>query len=326
MTQRLLLALDTASLYFRAFHGVPDDVRRSDGTPVNAVRGLLDMIATLVDRYRPDAVVAAWDNDWRPQWRVDLVASYKTHRVVEEPAAVQQVVGAGGVGAESGEAEATPDALAAQLPGIIAILDALGVPIVGVDGYEADDVLASLAAKAEAADWRCVVVTGDRDLFQLVDESTSVSYVGRGVARHELVDDEWLAAKYGVIGAQYVDFATMRGDPSDGLPGVAGVGEKTAASLLREHGDLAGIIEAAGDEASVVGARVRSKLIDAADYLVAAQEVVRCVVDLPVPGPDELVVDRAGLDQELLTRLAGEWNANSPVRRAATALDASAGD
>src|SRR3954449_12939007 len=155
-----LLLLDTASLYFRAYFGVPDSVKAPDGTPVNAVRGLLDMIARLVTDHRPTRLVMCWDDDWRPQFRVDAIPSYKAHRVAVE------VPGTTGV-------EEVPDTLSPQVPIIVEVLAALGIARVGVPGYEADDVIGTLVAREVAATNPAAVevITGDRDLFQLVDDA-----------------------------------------------------------------------------------------------------------------------------------------------------------
>jgi 5'-3' exonuclease len=176
MDRRLLL--DTASLYFRAFFGVPDSIRAPDGTPVNAVRGLLDFMTRLISEYRPTEVACCWDNDWRPEWRVELLPSYKTHRVAE---AVD----------DAPDVEVVPDPLEIQVPIIEDVLAALGVAIVGVDGYEADDVIGTLATDAPMP---VDVVTGDRDLFQLVDDDREVRvlYTARGVGKHERIDDGFL--------------------------------------------------------------------------------------------------------------------------------------
>ncbi len=230
MTDRLML-LDSASLYFRAFYGVPDTVRAPDGTPVNAVRGFLDIITRLVTTYHPTHLVACWDDDWRPQWRVDLIPTYKTHRVAE-------------VVAVGPDVEVVPDPLEVQVPIIRTVLDTIGIPIVGAAAHEADDVIGTLATRATVP---TDIVTGDRDLFQLVDDARDVRviYTARGMSNLEIVTDAVVVSKYGVLPSQYADFATLRGDASDGLPGVAGIGEKTAASLLAAHGDLAGILTAA---------------------------------------------------------------------------------
>ncbi len=290
-----LLLLDTASLYFRAFFGVPDSLRAPDGTAVNAVRGLLDFITRLAADREPDRVVACWDNDWRPAFRTDLLPSYKAHRVASEDTTAEDV----------------PDLLGPQVPIIARLLPALGVPVCGADGYEADDVIGSLATGATGA---VEIVTGDRDLFQLVDQRVRVLYTARGVGRAEVVDDDWLEAKYGIIGRQYADFATLRGDASDGLPGVRGVGEKTAALLLRQYGDLAGIAAAADDPASSMRPAVRRALAAAADYLAVAPGVVAVRRDLA------LTVPPTGPDPDLLRELGHRYGIAGPIRRAAEAL------
>ena len=290
-----LLLLDAASLYFRAFYGVPDTLRGPDGTPVNAVRGLLDFIARLATDREPDRVVACWDNDWRPAFRTDLLPSYKAHRVAEPDPAAEEV----------------PDLLTPQVPIIAALLPALGVPICGADGFEADDVIGSLAADAGGA---VEIVTGDRDLFQLVDQRVRVLYTARGVGRAEVVDDEWLEAKYGVIGRQYADFATLRGDASDGLPGVRGIGEKTAALLLRQYGDLAGIAAAAADPASSMKPAARRAIAAGGDYLAVAPRVVAVRRDLA------LAIPAAQPDPGLLAELGGRYRIDGPIQRAAEAL------
>ncbi|MDR6198649.1 5'-3' exonuclease [Microbacterium sp. SORGH_AS428] len=263
-----LMLLDTASLYFRAFYGVPDSVKAPDGQPVNAARGLLDIIAKLVSTYEPTHVVACWDDDWRPEWRVQLIPSYKTHRVVVE--------------VETGpDVEEMPDPLEAQIPLIRESLDLLGIPIVGAAAHEADDVIGTLATDAGMP---VDIVTGDRDLFQLVDDAAAVRvvYTARGMSNLEIVTDDVVRTKYGVAPHQYADFAVLRGDASDGLPGVAGIGEKTAATLLGAHGDLAGIV-AAAVTGEGMSAGVRAKIAAGADYLTVAPTVVRVVRDLDLP-------------------------------------------
>ncbi|MBN9225058.1 MULTISPECIES: 5'-3' exonuclease [unclassified Microbacterium] len=305
MTDRLML-LDTASLYFRAFYGVPDTVKAPDGRPVNAARGLLDMIAKLVTTYEPTHVIACWDDDWRPQWRVDLIPSYKAHRVAE-------IVETGP------DVEEVPDPLEIQIPVILAELDALGIPVVGIAAHEADDVIASYASQTETA---VDVVTGDRDLFQLVDDARGVRviYTGRGMSNLDVLDEAAVVAKYGILPAQYADFAVLRGDASDGLPGVAGIGEKTAANLLAAHGDLTAIA-AAAEHGEGMTAGVRAKIVAAADYLAVAPRVVEVVRDLPVPEVDARLrtPDPAGLEA-----IATAWNLGTPLDRAAAAIAARA--
>jgi 5'-3' exonuclease len=294
------MLLDTASLYFRAYFGVPDSIKAPDGTPVNAVRGLLDFISRLVEDYRPTHLACCWDNDWRPQWRVDLIPSYKAHRV--------EYVVPGGP-----DVEEVPDPLEAQIPTIVAVLEAFGIAIVGADGYEADDVIGTLAT---GAGMPVEIVTGDRDLFQLVDDAAAVRvlYTARGVGRHEQVTEAVVREKYGVEAHQYADFATLRGDNSDGLPGVAGVGEKTAATLLGRFGSVAALREAALDPDADLAPGPRRKILDAADYLAVAPTVVAVARDLDLDDPD-LRLPRTPADPDALMALAETWGLNSPIAR-----------
>ena len=308
------LLLDTASLYFRAYFGVPTLYAADGTTPVNAVRGLLDIIAKFVRETHPDEVAACWDNDWRPSWRVALIEGYKSHRVAGgasgAPADPSLPIGAGGRGAASGVAEIAEAALSIQVPLIAAVLDAAGIATVGADGYEADDVIGTLATGAPG---HVDIVTGDRDLFQLVTDDVSVLYVARGISKYETVDDGWLATRYGICGAQYVDYAVLRGDPSDGLPGVAGIGEKTAAKLLAEHGDLEGIAAATTLSPSVAAA-----LAAAADYIGRARQVVAVRTDLLLPG--DLSLPREVADPARFDQLCIELSLGSSATRFAEAL------
>jgi 5'-3' exonuclease len=304
VTQRpdKLLLLDTPSLYFRAFFGVPDSFRAPDGSPVNAVRGLLDFIARLVTDRSPTRLVAAMDADWRPAFRVEAIPSYKTHRVA------------------AAGAEEVPDALSPQVLVIEEVLEALGVPVFGVPGYEADDVIGTIAVSSPVP---VDVVTGDRDLFQLVDDARGVRilYTARGVGRADVVDEAWVAAKYGIPGRAYADFASLRGDPSDCLPGVAGIGDKTAAALLTKYGSLDGLLEAldAGDKGMPPGAR--TKLDAARDYLAVAPKVVAVAHDVPVPAYDDLI-PATPKDPDRLLELAERWALDSPLNRVLNAFAA----
>jgi 5'-3' exonuclease len=299
-----LMLLDSASMYFRAFFGVPE-ITAPDGTPVNAVRGFLDFIARLVEDYRPSDLVCCWDEDWRPQWRVDLIPSYKAHRVVT----------ANPVGPD---VEQIPDPLEVQVPIIVDVLAALGLAVRGAAGYEADDIIGTLAT---GAGMPVNVVTGDRDLFQVVDDAAGVRvlYIARGVGNHERVDDAWVRAKYGVGPAQYADFATMRGDTSDGLPGVKGVGEKSAAALLASYGDLAGIRAAAADPTTALTPALRRNLLAAGDYLDVAPRVVAVARDVELDRTGT-ALPQAPADPARLAELAERFNLTSPVQRLTAVL------
>lgn len=257
MSQGPLMVLDSAGLWFRAFHSVPEKITGPDGAPANAVRGFCDMVAVLLEEYSPSGLVAALDRQWRPDWRVELLPSYKAHRVGDD-----------------GEEDA-PATLAPQVDSIRDLLTAAGVTQAWAEDAEADDVLAALAAR----DREVLVVTGDRDLFQLASRTTTVVYVGAGMKKRLAYTPEVVAERFDLPAADdariYADYAVLVGDASDGLPGVAGIGAKTAATLLREHGDLDGILVAAEDPGSALTARQRTAITAGADYLAAARGVVR---------------------------------------------------
>ncbi|MFJ3838336.1 5'-3' exonuclease H3TH domain-containing protein [Streptomyces sp. NPDC090054] len=299
------MLLDTASLYYRAYFGVPDSVKAPDGTPVNAVRGLLDFIGRLVQDHHPDDLVACMDADWRPHWRVELIPSYKAHRVAQETEAGPDV-------------EETPDTLAPQVPIIEAALDAFGIARVGVAGYEADDVIGTLTARATGP---VDIVTGDRDLYQLVDDARRrrVLYPLKGVGMLQVTDEAWLREKYGVDGAGYADLALLRGDPSDGLPGVPGVGEKTAAKLLDAYGDLAGIIAAIDDPKSKLTPTQRKRLDESRPYLAVAPKVVQVASDVPLPAFDP-ALPRVPAQPEVVDALAHRWGLGGAISRLSSAL------
>jgi 5'-3' exonuclease len=295
------MLLDSASLYFRAFHGIPETVVAPDGTPVNAVRGFLDMVAHLVRTRRPDRLVCCLDHDWRPAFRVEAVPSYKAHRVSPK----------GG--------ETVPDGLVPQVPVLMEVLDALGLARVGAAGFEADDVIGTIA---HAATDPVEVVSGDRDLFQVVRDAPPVHvlYVGKGVRNLEVMGEAEVAEKYGVPGRGYADFAVLRGDPSDGLPGVKGVGAKSAAALVTKFGTLDAMVAAldsGGDTGFPAGAR--AKLAASRDYLAAAPAVARVRTDCPLPALDD-TLPSAPAHPEALVELAERWNLDSPLNRLLSAL------
>ncbi|MGW3297629.1 5'-3' exonuclease [Streptomyces xiamenensis] len=305
MTRSLML-LDTASLYFRAYYGVPDSVRAPDGTPVNAVRGLLDFIGRLVRDHRPHSLVACMDADWRPHWRVELIPSYKAHRVAETTP--------GG----DPDVEEVPDTLTPQVPVIEQVLDAIGITRLGAAGFEADDVIGTLATRATVP---VDIVTGDRDLFQLVDDRRPVRvlYPVKGMGDLAAFDESALREKYGVDGPGYAEMAVLRGDPSDGLPGVPGIGEKTAATLLERFGDLTGILAALDNPMAKLTRSQRAKLEGALPYLAVAPTVVRVATDIRLPAHDA-TLPRTPRDPGALDVLAERWGLGSALDRLLTTL------
>lgn len=288
-----LMVIDSPALWYRAFHGVPDSVRSPQGEPVNAVRGFLDLVARVVAEHRPARLVAAVDLDWRPAFRVAAVPTYKSHR------------------ASPDGSEQEPDGLATQVAVILEVLAALGVPVAGAEGYEADDVLGTLATRESGP---VDVVTGDRDLLQLVDDDREVRVL-YAVEKMKPYDEAAVTAKHGIPGRAYADFAILRGDASDGLPGVKGIGEKTAAALICRFGSIEAVL-AALDSGSDIGfpAGARMKLEAARDYLAVAPAVSRVVCDLPLPAyNDGVPLDPA--DPEQLVALSDRWGLDSPLSR-----------
>jgi len=299
-----LTVIDAPSLWYRAFHGVPESVVAPDGSPVNAVRGFVDLVGRIVRETRPARLVCCLDLDWRPAFRVTAVPSYKAHRLTENGA------------------EAEPDSLAPQVVVLLEVLDALGIAVTGVDGYEADDVLGTLATREPGA---VDVVTGDRDLFQLVDDSKPVRVLYT-VEKMRAYDEAAVAGRFGIPGRGYAEFAVLRGDPSDGLPGVKGVGDKTAAALISRFGTVDGVV-AALDSGSEDGfpAGCRAKLEAARDYLAVAPAVTRVVRDLPVPELAD-TLPRLPRDPAALLALSDRWGLESPLNRFLAACEVAHSD
>jgi len=271
------MLIDGSSLIFRAFFGVPRTMRAPDGSLNNAIRGLLDVMARALVPRRPRRMVVASDEDWRPNWRVELLPGYKAHRV----------------------AEPVPPELAPQIPRVWEVLDAIGIPVVGVRDYEAEDIIATLVRKAKGT---VEIVSGDRDLFALVrDPSVWVLYP-EGKGQWRKVDEADIEARYSIPGRAYGDYAVLRGDPSDGLPGLRGVGDKNAAALLRKHGSVEGLLR-------------DGKLRDEErDYLQRALKVVTPVDNIPIELP-EARVPPAPHDAARLDALKQKYGLGGSVER-----------
>jgi 5'-3' exonuclease len=296
------MLLDTASLYYRAFYGMPETVTAPDGTPVNAIRGLLDAIARLVRDRGPERLVACLDADWRPRFRTRAIPSYKAHR------------------AEPDGTEQAPPGLVVQIPLITQVLTASGIALAEHPGYEADDVIATLTARAtQPVD----VVTGDRDLFQLVDDDRQVRvlYTIRGLGKLEEVTEGEVTKKYGIPGKAYADFATLRGDPSDGLPGVPGIGEKTAATLIKTFGSLDALKIALDKGHGGFPPGTRKKLEAARGYLDVAPPVVKTATDIPLDDVDGTLPARPP-DPELLSEIGAALGLGSSLTRFRAAVTA----
>ncbi len=303
-SDRPVLVLDSASLYYRSFYALPEKMTAPDGRPHNALRGFLSTLARLVDAHRPAGIVACWDDDWRPAWRVDLIPSYKAHRVADagDPAV-----------------EAEPESLGPQAEAIAQVLDAWGIPRWGVPGYEADDVIGSVVAQADRP---CVVVTGDRDLVQVIGPTTRVLLtVNGGMEKWPLLDESAAADRFGVPPQAYVDLAVLRGDPSDGLPGVPGIGAKTAVALVSAFGPLDAILDAAGRDPSTrpLTPRIADALLEHADEVRRARVVATVVADLGLPGDPGRAAAPQG-DDARVDALARDWGVERQVADLRAAL------
>jgi 5'-3' exonuclease len=305
-----LALLDSASLYFRSFYALPDSMTAPDGTPVNAVRGFTDTVARILTDRRPGRLVACLDADWRPEFRVQALPTYKAHRVAAEGDGIEEEV---------------PDTLTPQIPIILDLLDAFGFCTAEASGYEADDVIGALTAREKTDPVE--VISGDRDMFQVVryePTPATVWYVGRGWNKVEVIGPAELAAKYDLpledTGPRYADMAVLRGDPSDGLPGVPSIGEKTAAKLIREFGDLQALIAGAAEGDKRIPKRAQANILASADYLAAAPTVVAVAVDAPVVLDRDDRVPSAPLDLDRVLDLKKRWDLGASVDRLLAAL------
>lgn len=260
------MLVDIATVYYRAYFSQPEWTA-PNGQAANAIRGSLDALSYLVDKYQPEDLVTTWDLSWRPEWRVELLPSYKTARVAAE------------------EEEQMPDTLSDQVDLLRQILEEWQVPCVGVPNYESDDIVAQYVRDSKKT---VLVVTGDRDLFQLVDDElpSKVLYIGTGISKHSVVTGQYIQDKYGINSNQYGEFSVLRGDASDGLPGVAGIGEKTAAKLLQDFGTLDDIIVAAEQSDPKIKPRIAANILQSVEYLNKAKQVVLLNQVISVPNPE----------------------------------------
>jgi 5'-3' exonuclease len=293
----LTLLVDTSSLVYRALFSNPDSIVTSDGTPINATFGFLGFLARLVKDHDPAFIACATDEDWRPEWRTELLPAYKSARAVT-----------------GSPQELAEEKLEPQWPILFELLEAVGVPVVGHADYEAEDVIGTLAARATTP---VAIVSGDRDLFQLVrDPDVWVLYPRRGVSDLTTVDEAYIAEKYGIPGRTYLDYAVLRGDPSDGLPGVRGIGEKTASALISQYGSLEDVLAAAMSEERTTAL---NKVAADLDYVDRAVQVVSIPTDLPLPEQD-LTRPRPTLTDDLEAK-AKSYGLLGQVRRLVTALN-----
>lgn len=283
------LVVDIATMYYRSFYSLPETIVSPKGVPINAIRGSLDALFMFIEQYQPTNIITCWDYDWRPDWRVELIDSYKTARTEDD----------GG--------STIPDSLSDQVEMLHDLLIEIGMPVVGVEGYESDDIVSHYSRTlSEPVD----IISGDKDLFQLIDDSRQnrVLYIGTGFSKHTQVDDSYLLERFGIKGSQYGDFAVLRGDASDGLPGVKGIGEKTASALIREFGNLDELILAAHQGDDRLKPKVAASLLEHEDYIKRAKEVVLLTNELDLDLPRVTQINATEIIEELgLKRQLNRW-------------------
>jgi 5'-3' exonuclease len=293
MTHRLLL--DVSSLMYRSFFAMGDDVRSPDGRSIGAVHGYLDMVRRLIVSRRPDEVVHVYDHEWRPMARTDIYPGYKSKR------------------------QPDPEGLPEQFPLLHQVLDLTGMPQAQTEGWEAEDAIGALCARADPTD-RVEMVSGDRDLLQLVrDPGVKLLYTLRGVTELREFDEATVLEVYGVPADRYADFAILRGDPSDDLPGVRGVGQKTARELVLAYPTLDDLLADTAASEPWPGPlkgkpALRARLREAAQYIAAMRRIVPVNADAP------LDVWRGTRDDDALAALAEELGVRGPVQRLVAAM------
>jgi 5'-3' exonuclease len=295
------MLLDSASLWYRAYFGMPDTLVSPTGQPVNAIRGYLDMTSRLLVKYQPNRIVACLEGDWRPSWRVELFPGYKLNRLDEEGA------------------EEEPDTLGPQIPILLNVLDALGIPLLGVDDYEADDLMATFSVKQPGP---VRIVTGDRDLFQLADDKRDVKivYLAKGISNHDLVDLKWIQDKYQIPGDRYALFAMIRGDSSDGLPGIRGIGEKGAMVIANLFKTMPEVMQAAAGADERLSANIRKKLLEGSQYAAIAPKLVSCALDVAIPEM-EISTPKKPKSLEKIIKLKDEFGLGASIDRIMSALN-----
>jgi 5'-3' exonuclease len=294
VTHRILL--DVSSLTYRAFFAMPDSVTAPDGRPVNAVHGYLDMVTRLVATRRPDEVIHVYDHDWRPVERTDIYPGYKSKRPPE------------------------PEAITQQFILLRSVLDLTGLLQAETEGWEAEDAIGAFCVEADETD-RIEIVSGDRDLIQLVrDPVVKLLFTVRGVSELAEYDEAGVLAKYGVPASRYAEFAILRGDPSDDLPGVRGVGAKTALALIQAYGSLDELVADAAQPQSRPGPlkgkpALKARILEASEYLEKMRRLV------PVNAVAPLTVWSGARDDDALKAFADEHGLKGPVQRLRAALD-----
>ncbi len=267
----MIILIDGFSVAFRAFYALPETLMTSEGTPTNLIHGFLSMINKVINEYKSEQLIVAWDLPGKT-FRNDIYAEYKANR---SPA---------------------PDNFKIQIPLLFDLLDAFNIPQISESGYEADDVLGSLAKKYNEKDQEVLIVTGDRDTFQLISKNTKILYTKKGISEIDIVDEKFFNNKYGFKKDQYVEYLALKGDPSDNIPGLAGVGEKTATSLLKKYKTIEGIYKNLND----LTPKIKKSFEENKEILNTSKELATIKTDLKIELPKIKLKDTAYFSDEVL--------------------------
>ena len=247
-----IMAIDLSSLLFRSFYGLPTSIKDSDGFPINGVKGYLETLIRLKNTYSPEIIIHALDDNWRPEWRTDLLPQYKAHRVLDD------------------NEEEVDEELERQIEILPQILKILGMQCIGKANFEADDVLASIANDNS----NTLIVSGDKDLFQTVNDKRSNFVHLLGKEGGTLYTEKIIKQRFGIDAKSYLDYSVLKGDPSDGLPGVKGIGEKTALEIILKFGNIDNLLKNINDTTKI-SLKQQKSIADSVEYINKALKVVK---------------------------------------------------
>ena len=267
----MIILIDGFSVAFRAFYALPESLMTSDGTPTNLIHGFLSMINKVINEYKSEQMIVTWDLPGKT-FRNDIYKEYKSNR---SPA---------------------PDNFKVQIPLLHDLLDSFNIPQVSEVGYEADDVLGSLAKKYNDKGQEVMIVTGDRDTFQLISKNTKILYTKRGISEIDIVDEKFFLNKYGFKTDQYIEYLALKGDPSDNIPGLAGVGEKTATLLLKKYKTIEGIYKNLND----LTPKIKNSFQENKEMLKTSKDLATIRTDLKIEIPKVQLKDTAYYSDEVL--------------------------
>src|SRR5256884_1078034 len=287
---RELFLIDGNSLAYRAFYALPETIATSRGFPTNAIFGFASMLVKILTDYGPKATLVVWDAGM--SGRGEISEDYKAGR------------------------KERPDLLSEQWPHLQPLVEAFGYHNVKVPGYEADDVIATLAKRAQGEGIDVMIVTGDRDMFQIIEPGIRVMATSRGITETKIYDHEAVIERYGIPPETIPDFYGLKGDTSDNIPGVPGIGDKTASQLLQEYGDLEGVLS---NIESISGAKRKENLANHADAARMSKELATAVTDVEVDIDLNGCVDDPP-DRSRLREVFREFELRAPLERLAAGL------